>query len=194
MRKLTAIEFLSVDGVMQGYGSPDEDPSGGFRHGGWAADYAADEELMAANAESLSADSAYLFGRRTYEKMAAFWPTGPSDVPFTSHLNNSPKYVASTTLREVSWQNTTLLEGDVPKAVTELKHEQGGDIVVLGSGMLVQTLMSHDLVDRFTLLVHPLLLGGGKRLFPDDQQMRRLRLIDSRTTSKGNLTLTYQLA
>jgi dihydrofolate reductase len=147
---------------------------------------------MEANSEGLSATGAYLFGRRTYEKMAAFWPTGPSDVPFTSHLNNTPKYVASTTLREVTWQKTSLLEGDVPKAVKELKDQQGGDIVILGSGMLVQNLMGHDLVDRFTLLVHPLLLGGGKRLFPDDREMRMLRLIDSRTTSKGTVALTYQ--
>ncbi|GAA3978575.1 dihydrofolate reductase family protein [Actinomadura viridis] len=194
MRKLTAVEFLSVDGVMQGYGSPGEDTSGGFRHGGWAAHFAADDELMAANAEGLSATGAYLFGRRTYEKMAAFWPTGPSDVPFTSHLNNTPKYVASTTLREVTWQKTFLLEGDVPEAVTKLKHQEGGDIVILGSGMLVRTLMGHDLVDRFTLLVHPLLLGSGKRLFPDDQEMRRLRLIDSRTTRKGTVVLGYQPA
>lgn len=192
MRKLTAIEFLSVDGVMQGYGAPDEDTSGGFKHGGWSAHYAADEELMATNAEDLSATGAYLFGRRTYEKMAAFWPTAPSDIPFTTHLNNTPKYVASTTLRDVTWQNTFTLEGDVPKAVMELKHEPGGDIVILGSGMLVRSLMGHNLVDQFTLFVHPLLLGGGKRLFPDDQEMRKLRLIDSRTTSKGSVALTYQ--
>ena len=192
MRKLIAIEFLSVDGVMQGYGAPDEDTSGGFKHGGWSAHYAADEELIATNAEDLSATGAYLFGRRTYEKMAAFWPTGPSDVPFTKHLNDTPKYVASTTLREVTWQNTFMLEGDVPKAVMELKHQEGGDIVILGSGMLVRGLMSQNLVDQFTLFVHPLLLGGGKRLFPDDQEMRRLRLIDSRATSKGSLALTYQ--
>lgn len=120
---------------------------------------------MEANAEGLSATGAYLFGRLTYEKMAAFWPTGPSDVPFTSHLNNAPKYVASTTLRNVNWQKTSLLEGDGPKAVKELKDQQGGDIVILGSG---------------------------KRLFPDDHEMRKLRLINSRTTSKGAVTLTYQ--
>jgi len=192
MRKLTAIEFMSVDGVIQGYGAPDEDTSGGFTHGGWAAHYAGDDELMTVNAEGLSATGAYLFGRRTYEKMAAFWPTGPSDVPFTKHLNDTPKYVASTTLREVTWQNTFILQGDVPKAVMELKHEQGGDIAILGSGMLVRNLMGHNLVDRLTLFVHPLLLGGGKRLFPEDQEMRRLRLIDSRATSKGTVALTYQ--
>lgn len=193
VRKLVVIEFLSLDGVMQGLGSPDEDTEGGFKHGGWGAQYR-DEALGADATKGLARTGAYLFGRKTYEKMAAYWPTAPSDDPFGAHLNATPKYVASRTPRSLDWQNSTLLKGDVAAAVAELKREPGNNIAVLGSGDLVQTLIKNDLVDGYVLFVHPIVLGGGKRLFRDDPEARRLRLADSKATPSGSLILTYQPA
>ena len=193
MRKLVVIEFLSLDGVYQAPGAPDEDTEGGFRHGGWQRPYF-DDVLGAAAGEGMAATDAHLFGRKTYEIMAAYWPTAPSDDPYAQHLNRVPKYVASTTLRHVDWQNSTLLKGDVAEEVAKLKEQPGKNIAVLGSGNLVQTLMKNDLVDEYSLSVFPLVLGSGKRLFPDDGEMRNLRLVDSKTTSTGGLMLTYQPA
>ena len=138
-----------------------------------------------------SAD-AYLFGRRTYQIMAAYWPTAPADDPFAGHLNATKKYVASRTLNDLEWQNAELLEGDAGEAVARLKEQPGKDIVVLGSGDLVQTLMAHGLVDEFSLIVSPLVLGSGKRLFRDAEQVRRLTLVSSKSTPKGNLVLSYR--
>jgi dihydrofolate reductase len=190
MRKLVVIEFLSLDGVMQAPGDPDEDTEGGFRHGGWQRPYF-DDVLGAAAAEGMSGTDAYLFGRKTYQIMAAFWPTAPSDDPYAGHLNNTAKYVASTTLQDTGWQNSTLLKGDVPEEVSKLKEQPGNNIAVLGSGDLVQTLISNDLVDEYSLMVFPIVLGSGKRLFRDADQTRTLRLVDSMTTSTGGLMLTY---
>src|ERR687891_2537661 len=192
MRKLIVNEFLSLDGVMQAPGDPDEDRSGGFAHGGWQPqDF--DEDFAQVAFQGLAHTDAYLFGRRTYEIMAAFWPTQPDDVPFAGSLNGLPKYVASTTLSEpLEWRNSTLLQGDVAKAVAELKEEPGKNVVVLGSGDLVQTLMENDLVDEYGLMINPILLGGGKRLFREGSPKRPLRLVRSMTTSTGVIVATYE--
>lgn len=191
MRKLGLIEFLTLDGVMQGLGSPDEDTEGGFEYGGWGQPYG-DDILGKKAGEGLAGTGAYLFGRKTYEKMVAHWPNQPDDDPMAAHLNTSPKYVASNTLTSVSWENASLLEGDLVEAVAELKRQDGGNIAVLGSGELAQTLMEHNLVDEYSLFVHPLVLGKGKRLFRNSEHVRRLRLTSCTPTTTGVLLLTYQ--
>src|SRR5919108_2956445 len=188
MRRLVMNEFLSVDGVMQGPGSPDEDRDGGFAHGGWQVPYF-DEGLLASAQEGMAETDAYVFGRRTYEVMAAHWPNAPADDPFGGHLNRTKKYVASRTLSSVEWQNSELLDGDVADAVARLKEGPGGTISVLGSGNLVQTLLAHDLVDEFGLIVSPLVIGSGKRLFRDYDQVRKLELIRTTSTPKGNVLM-----
>jgi dihydrofolate reductase len=193
MRKLIVIEFLSLDGVMQAPGAPEEDTEGGFRHGGWQRPYF-DDVLGAAAAEGMAGTDAYLFGRKTYQIMAAFWPTAPDDDPYAGHLNSTPKYVASRTLQNVEWQNSTLIKGDVAEEVAKLKEQPGRDIAVLGSGNLVQALVDNDLVDEYSLTVSPIVLGSGKRLFREADDIRRLRLVDSKPTSTGSLMLTYQPA
>lgn len=190
MRKLTVSEFVSLDGVMQAPGGADEDTEGGFRHGGWQMGYfddVAGERIGASMAQT----GAFLLGRRTYEIFASYWPTQSDDDPFAKILNGLPKYVASTTLGEpLAWQNSTLLQGDVAKAVAELKEGEGGNIVVLGSGGLVQTLYENDLVDEYALMIHPIVLGSGKKLFREVPK-RPLKLADSVTTSTGVVMATY---
>jgi dihydrofolate reductase len=192
MRKLIVNEFLSLDGVMQGPGSPDEDREGGFVHGGWQLPYF-DEVFAEVAAEGIAEAGGYLFGRKTYENMAAFWPTQPDDDMFAATLNTLPKFVASTTLREpLEWQNSTLLQGDVAKAVAELKEQDGKNLVVLGSGELVETLLENDLVDEFGLMIHPIVLGSGKRLFREGSAKKPLRLIRSTTSSTGVVIASYE--
>mgnify|MGYP002737246329 CR=1 FL=1 len=191
MRKLGVTEFLSLDGVMQAPAAPDEDTEGGFRHGGWQQQYG-DEVLLQAATAGMAEVDAYLFGRKTYEKMAAFWPTAPREIPFTDHLNNTRKYVASRTLTSVEWQNSTVLDGDVAEAVAKLKEQPGKGIGVLGSGELVQTLIEHDLVDEYFLLVCPIVLGSGKRLFREIGQIKKLNLVESKPTSTGSVILVYR--
>ena len=190
MRKLTVSEFVSLDGVMQAPGGADEDTEGGFRQGGWQMAYfddVAGERIGASMAQT----GAFLFGRKTYEIFASYWPTQPDDNPFAKILNGLPKYVASTTLGEpLAWQNSTLLQGDVAKAVAELKEGEGGNIVVLGSGGLVQTLYENDLVDEYALMIHPIVLGSGKKLFREVPR-KPLKLADSVTTSTGVVMATY---
>ena len=190
MRKLTVSEFVSLDGVMQAPGGADEDTEGGFRHGGWQMGYfddVAGERIGASMAQT----GAFLLGRRTYEIFASYWPTQSDDDPFARILNGLPKYVASTTLGEpLAWQNSTLLQGDVAKAVAELKEGEGGNIVVLGSGGLVQTLYENDLVDEYALMIHPIVLGSGKKLFREVPR-KPLKLADSVITSTGVLMATY---
>jgi dihydrofolate reductase len=165
MRKLVVVESVSLDGVMQAPGGPDEDPRDGFDRGGWARPYA--DDVMLAEMGKGMGTSDLLFGRRTYEQFASFWPR-QTDNPFTQVLNASRKYVASRTLREpLPWENSTLLSGDATRAVAAVKQETGNDIVVLGSGDLVRSLREGRLVDEYTLLIHPLVLGSGRRLFPD---------------------------
>ena len=193
MRKLSVIDFLSLDGVMQAPGQPDEDTEGGFKHGGWANQYH-DENLMKSVVESMEATDAYLFGRKTYEIFAAYWPTAPRDVPFTDYLNNTAKYVVSETLKDPEWGPTEVISGDVAGGIRKLKEQPGKNIVVLGSGQLVETLIENDLVDEYSLTFYPVVLGGGKRLFRDDNQLRQLELVDSKTTGTGGVMLRYRPA
>ena len=190
-RRLVVIEFLSLDGVMQSLGSPDEDTEGGFRHGGWSQPYM-DDVLVQSSFEGLKATDAYLFGRRTYEKFVAYWPTQPDDNPMAARLNAAPKYVATRTLSSVSWRNAQILDGDLVPAVHRLKKHGDGAITVLGSGVLVQDLIANDLVDAYHLFLHPLLLGTGKRLFRGMDRPRRLRMTACTPTSTGVLMLTYE--
>jgi dihydrofolate reductase len=187
MSSVVVFNHLTLDGVMQAPGRPDEDRRDGFEHGGWAVPYG-DEVMASVMAEGMAGDGALLLGRRTYEDFAAFWPK-QRDNPFTAVLDERRKYVASTTLREpLPWKNSTLLEGDAADAVAAL----GDDLVVLGSGELIRSLMRRGLIDRFTLTIHPLLLGSGRRLFPDHGAFAALRLIDSKTTTTGVIIATYE--
>lgn len=190
MSKLVVAEFVSLDGVMQAPGGEDEDREGGFEHGGWEMSYNDDVSGERIGA-SMAQTGSFLLGRKTYEIFAGYWPTQPDDDPFAKILNGLPKYVASTTLAEpLAWQHATLLQGDVANAVAELKQGEGGNIVVLGSGGLVQTLYENDLVDEYALMIIPLVLGGGKKLFRDLPK-RPLKLTDSVTTSTGVVMATY---
>ena len=192
MAKLVVVEQLSLDGVMQAPGGPDEDRSGGFEHGGWAMPYF-DEVAGEEAGKSMAETAAFLFGRKTYEIMAAYWPNHPDNDMFAKVLNGLPKYVASTTLDEpLDWSGSSLLKGDVAEAVAALKEELDGNIVVLGSGQLARTLMEHDLVDEYGLTIHPLTLGSGKRLFDEKSAMRPLSLVDSKTSTTGVILATYR--
>lgn len=191
MRRLVVIEFLSVDGVMQGLGSSDEDRDGGFAHGGWGAPYA--EAVHESLGEGPVRTSGYLFGRRTYEKMAAFWPHQPPEDAMARHLNTTAKHVASRTLTSLDWAGASVLEGELGPAVTALKAQGHGDLAVLGSGQLAHQLMLLDLVDELRLFVHPLLLGAGKRLFRELPRPRPLGLRSASTTSAGSLVLAYDV-
>ena len=193
MGELIVIEHLSLDGVMQAPGRPDEDLRGGFKHGGWAVPNN-DEVMGRMMGEGMAQGGPLLFGRRTYEDFYSFWPK-QKDNPFTEVLNDTQKYVASTTLTEpLPWRNSTLLKGDIAQAVASLKGQPGGDIGVLGSGELVRTLMRHNLVDKYVLMIHPLVLGSGRRLFPDGGPFATLRLTHSVTTTKGVVITTYEPA
>src|SRR5229473_3525297 len=166
MRRIIVFNSLSLDGVMQAPGRPDEDRRGGFERGGWALPYS-DPAMGQAVGESMATTGGLLFGRRTYEDFYKVWPN-QTDNPFTEVLNNTQKYVASTTLTEpLPWRNSTLLEGDAAGAVAELKKGPGKDLVILGSGELIRSLMQRNLIDEYILLIHPLVLGSGQRLFPD---------------------------
>ncbi len=187
MSKVVVFMNLTLDGVMQAPGRPDEDRRGGFEHGGWAMPYA----TMEAAEESMAYTGALLLGRRTYEDFYTVWPNR-TDNPFTAVLNNTQKYVASTTLSEpLPWSNSTLLKGDAAEAVARLKEEGGKDLVVLGSGELVQSLMRRNLVDEYVLLIHPLILGSGRRLFTDGGAFAALRLVSTKTTTTGVVIATY---
>jgi dihydrofolate reductase len=191
MRRIVATISLTLDGVMQAPGRPDEDPRDGFEHGGWALAYN-DSVMMKVMGQGMAQAGPLLFGRRTYEDFFAVWP-GRKDNPFTAVLDNAQKYVASRTLREpLPWQNSTLLSGDAAETVARLKKHPGMDIVVLGSGDLMQTLMRHGLVNEYLLLIHPLVLGRGRRLFNDDSQRTALRLVDSVATTTGVVMATYR--
>jgi len=185
---------LTLDGVMQAPGRADEDLRGGFAHGGWATPYA-DSVMASAMAEGMAQGGALLFGRRTYEDFYAVWPSRTDDNPYTTVLNNTQKYIASTTLAEpLPWSNSTLLKGDAAEAVAKLKEQPGKDLVVLGSGELVQSLARRNLVDRFVLLIYPLVLGSGRRLFTDGGAFATLRLVNTTTTTTGVVIATYQPA
>ena len=190
MSKVVVLTNLTLDGVMQGPARPDEDRRGGFEHGGWAAPYAA----MEATGNTFASAGALLFGRRTYENFYAVWPK-QTNSPYTEFLNTIPKYVASTTLKEpLPWSNSTLLKGDAAQAVSQLKEQPGKDLLIMGSGELIQSLMRANLIDDYVLLIHPLVLGSGRRLFPDGGAAATLRLVATSTTDKGIVIATYQPA
>ena len=193
MRKLIANEFMSLDGVSQAPGGADEDRSGGFAHGGWHMPYMEDGVAQRWVLESIVEAGGFVLGRRTYEIFAAYWPNAPEEEQVVAEpLNGKPKFVASTTLTEpLEWQNSTLLEDDVASALAALKEEEGGDLHVIGSTKFVQTLLEHDLVDEFRLMIDPVVLGGGKRIFRDDGLLRPLRLVDGQVTSAGAILATY---
>lgn len=191
MSRAVVINHVTLDGVMQGPGRPDEDTRGGFEHGGWAA--SRNDEVMGAKVgEGMGGEHAFLFGRRSYEGMLEGW--NRMGGPFKDALNNAPKYVASrSAATTLEWPNSTLLHGDVPAAVAELKQGSGGDLVIMGSGELIGSLMVAELIDVFLLMIHPLVLGTGRRLFSDGVHAP-LRLTDSMTTTKGVLLATYEPA
>lgn len=192
--KLIVGAFVSMDGVMQGPGGPDEDRDGGFDLGGWLVPYA-DEDMGKFMVESITSTDGLLLGRKTYEIFAAHWPlvTDEND-PIATKLNTMPKYVASRTLDKVEWSNSTLLKGDVAEAVAELKRQPGGVLQTQGSADLAQTLIRNDLVDEYRLLVYPVVLGKGKRLFREGNPPSALRLVDTKTTSTGVTIHTYESA
>ncbi len=177
---------------MQAPGGPDEDRRGGFEHGGWARPYN-DEVMAAVMSDGMTGEGALLFGRRTYAQFAAFWPSQPDDNPFAAVLNNRRKYVASTTLGEpLQWNNSVLLIGDVPEAVSRIKEESGEDIVILGSGELIRSLMPDNLIDEYLLSIHPLVLGSGRRLFDGGGAPANLQLVDSTPTTTGVIIARYR--
>ena len=192
--RLTLHTFLTLDGVLQAPGGPDEDPDGGFAHGGWSFPYG-DEDFGAAMTKWFDNADAFLLGRRTYEIFAAHWPhvTDAGD-PIAGKLNALPKYVASTTLERVDWPNSTLLGRDVVAEIGALKKRPGNELQVHGSGGLAQTLIEHDLVDEYRLLVFPVHLGSGKKLFRDGAVAAALRLLDASTTSTGVVITRYEPA
>ena len=193
MRKLVVLESVTLDGVMQAPGRPDEDTRGGFAHGGWAGPYA-DAVLAREMGAGMSRGADLLFGRRTYEDFYQAWH-GRTDNPFSSVLDNSPKHVASTTLKSpLVWQNSSLLTGDAGDAVARLKGQTGQGLLIMGSGVLVHSLARRDLVDQYILLVHPLVLGTGRRLFTDEYSVTRLRLVKSVPTTTGVIIATYEPA
>ncbi|HZN92989.1 MAG TPA: dihydrofolate reductase family protein [Myxococcales bacterium] len=193
MRRIIVMEFMTLDGVVQAPGLADEDRSGGFKHGGWHTRYMDDLSMKWVN-ERISSAGGFLLGRRTYEIFAAYWPKAPrEEQALAQPMNDLPKYVASRTLtKPLGWQNSKLLEGDVAQAVAALKREQGGDLLVPGSTQLVRTLVEGHLVDEFEVMIDPVIVGGGKRLFHDDGVLRPLRLVQSRITASGAFIARYE--
>jgi dihydrofolate reductase len=192
--RVVVSEFMTLDGVMQSPGYPDEDPSGGFEHGGWQMplfDDIAREAIMDGMAET----DGLLLGRGTYEIFAAYWPTAPAEDPLAETMNSFRKYVVSTTLGEpLAWANSTLIKGDVAEEIGKLKEEPGKDLQVIGSGGLVRTLAENDLVDQYRLMINPLVLGKGKRLFKEGIKRTDLQLVDSKVSGTGVLIVTYEPA
>lgn len=194
MRKLVVGTFLTLDGVMQAPGGPDEDRDGGFQHGGWLVPYF-DEKLVEIMTEWTEGAGAFLLGRKTYEIFAGSWPksTDPADEIATA-LNTRPKFVASRTLDQVTWNNSHLLKGDVAEAVAKLKMEEGDEIQVHGSGDLLQTLLQRDLVDTLRIWLFPVVVGTGKRLFGEGTIPRSFRLVDTQQSTTGAVLHVYERA
>jgi dihydrofolate reductase len=193
VRKLIVTQFVSLDGVVQAPGHPREDLEGGFEHGGWIGPQMAEHGRY--NHDFFQTVGAFLLGRVTYEIFAGYWPTltDPGDQ-IARALNTLPKYVASTGLSAPEWAGTTVIAGDVPGEVARLKQQPGKPILVVGSGNLTQTLMRHDLVDEYQLWLHPIVLGTGKRLFPEGSPTASMRFVESTTTGSGLVILTYARA
>jgi dihydrofolate reductase len=192
MGKVIVHTWMTLDGVAQAPGAPEEDTSGGFQHGGWHLPYFDDTSRQWV-ADSYAAAGGFLFGRRTFERLAGYWPHASEEEQVIAEpLNTRPKYVASTTLTEpLAWQHSALLKGDVAEAVAALKRQDGGDLLVVGSTQLVQTLLAHGLVDELQLMIDPLVVGGGKGIFPADGALRPLQLVGSQVTSTGAILATY---
>jgi dihydrofolate reductase len=192
MRRVVVNEFMSLDGVVQSPGAEDEDSSGGFEYGGWHMRYF-DDVSQKWVLDSILEAGGFLLGRRTFEIFAAYWPNAPEDQQVIADpLNSKPKYVASTTLTDPpEWQNSTVLQGDVLGAVGALKQEDGGDLHVIGSTQLVEALIDNGLVDEYRLMIDPVVLGGGKRIFRDSGVLRSLRLVEGQITSTGSILATY---
>jgi dihydrofolate reductase len=191
MGKVVVINHVTLDGVMQGPGGPDEDTRGGFKHGGWAAPRG-DQAIAAKMGERMGESHAFLFGRRTYDQLLAYW--NAQGGSFKDSLNATPKYVASSAPdTRLEWPSSTLLTDDVPAAVEGLKSGSTMNLVIMGSGALIGSLLAADLIDEYLLMIHPLVLGTGRRLFPGGQQAP-LRLIDSAATSSDVVLATYECA
>lgn len=192
MRTITISNFITLDGVVQAPGGPEEDPSGGFEHGGWSVSYW-DDVLGEHLGAQMANDHDLLLGRGTYEILAAHWPH-VTDDPYADKLNTASKYVASTTLRELRWDNSHLLGDDVPSSVAELKATDGPNVEVVGSPGLAQTLLAHDLVDAVHLIVYPVVVGSGKRLFGEGTKPGAFQLTESIHTPSGVVIASYQRA
>jgi dihydrofolate reductase len=191
MGKVIVMNGLTLDGVMQGPGRPDEDTRDGFEHGGWAVPYS-DEAMVAKMGERMGGNRAFLFGRRTYEELLASW--NAQGGPFKDALNNARKYVASSNpATRLAWPNSTLLHGDIPAAVADLKQSSGTNLVIMGSGVLIGSLMAADLIDEYLLMIAPLVLGAGRRLFAGGTRAS-LWLVEATTSSTGVLIATYKPA
>ena len=188
-RKLVVCEFMSLDGVMQAPGLPDEDTEGGFEHGGWQQAYF-DEQFDEGMRRTIAAADSMLLGRRTYDIFAGYWPNSKEEL--AGRLNGMTKYVVSRTRQSVDWQNSVLIKGDVAPEIARLKQQPGKHILVFGSSQLVPTLLRHDLVDELQLAIHPLILGSGKHLFREAMDRKNFTLFESRTTPKGVLMLGYR--
>ena len=196
MRKLVVLSFITLDGVMQAPGGPEEDPTGGFKYGGWIAGYW-DDFLGGVMDEQMAKPFDLLLGRKTYEIFAAYWPYVKSDDPdgpIADKFNSAKKYVVSTTLRKLDWSNSTLIKGDIVQEIKKLKQQDGPELQVHGSGNLIQTLLKHDLIDEFRLKIFPITLGTGKRLFGDGTIPAGFKLIDSKTSTTGVIVATYERA
>ena len=195
MRKVVVVEWMTLDGVVQAPGHPDEDRDGGFEHGGWHLRYF-DDTSREWVAQGYAEAGGFMFGRRTYQNLAAYWPNASEEEQVIAEpLNTKPKYVASRTLAEpLEWQNSTLLTGDITRAVRALKQEDGRDLHVIGSSEFTQTLIEHDLVDEYRLMIDPLVAGDGKRLFRNGGTLMPLRLVESQATSTGAILARYAAA
>lgn len=189
MRKLSVLTFVTLDGVMQAPGGPEEDPSGGFSHGGWVAGYW-DDFLGGVMAEQMKSPFDLLLGRKTYELFAAYWPNA-GEAPGAKELNAARKYVATTTLRKLDWANSVLITGDVSHEVRKIKEHDGPELQVHGSGNLIQTLIKNNLVDEFRLKIFPITIGGGKRLFAEGTIPAGFRLAAVKTSPKGVIVADY---
>jgi dihydrofolate reductase len=191
MSKLVVLEYVSLDGVIQAPGHAGEDSAGGFEHGGWTAPFMSDHRRFVA--ESFYAAEAFLLGRLTYEIFAEYWPTvTDAGDEIAQALNTRPKYVASTSLTDPTWDGTTVLGAEVGAEVAELKAQPGRELLVVGSAELAQTLMEHGLVDEYRLMVHPIVLGGGKKLFRDGATATPMHLVDVKASTSGLVLLTYR--
>jgi len=190
MRKLIASTFVSLDGIMQAPGGPEEDPTGGFAHGGWTFNYWSEDADISASGFD-GKDRELVLGRRTYEIFEAYWPYQPDDDPIADILNTAKKHVASRTLTTLNWNNSTLLRGDVAAEIAALKTQPGPDLQIIGSGKLIQTLQAAPLIDEYHVWTFPVVLGHGKRLFSETAKPSALRLVSSHVSSTGVVMSTY---